>query len=137
MSPKSRIHVNKTAYKVDVTENQSDNIQSRVGAWMFCAAGNDKPSVEISSGTFREMEDQGGYEQGGNISPVVFSIYTDYILHGLKSNGLGCHVGAVFAGALAYADDIILLSPSRSALDDMLDNAAMLSGDLNLKFNNY
>ena len=48
---------------------------------------------------------------------------------------MGCHVGAVFAGALAYADDIILLSPSRSALDVMHDNASMLNADLNLKFN--
>ena len=30
---------------------------------------------------------------------------------------------------------MILLPPSRSALDDKLDNAAMLSADLNLKFN--
>ena len=76
-----------------------------------------------------------GAKQGGNISRVLFSIYADYILHGLKSNGMGCHVGAVFAGALAYADKIILLSPCRSVLNDMLDNAAMLSADFNLKFN--
>ena len=73
-----------------------------------------------------------GVKQGGSISPVLFSIYADYILHGLKSNGLGCYVGAVFAGALAYADKIILLSPCRSVLNDMLDNAAMLSADLNI-----
>ena len=53
-----------------------------------------------------------GVKHGGNISPVLFSIYADYISHGLKSNGMGCHVGAVIAGALAYADDIILLSLS-------------------------
>ena len=65
-------------------------------------------------------------KQGGIISSVSFSISTDYILHGLKSNGMGCHVGAVFAGALAYGDDIVLLSRSRSALHEMLDNVATL-----------
>ena len=31
----------------------------------------------------------------------------------LKLSGFGCYVGNVFAGALAYADDIVLLAPPR------------------------
>ena len=53
----------------------------------------------------------------------------------LRSGGIGCHIGATFTGAIAYADDIILLSPSLSALGDMIESAAKSSTGLHLKFN--
>ena len=34
---------------------------------------------------------------------------------------MGCHIGDLFLGALGYADDVILLSPSRESLQLMLD----------------
>ena len=39
----------------------------------------------------------------------------------LKNNDIGCHVGSHFCGAFGYADDIMLLSPSVSGLQNMLD----------------
>ena len=39
----------------------------------------------------------------------------------LKDNDIGCHVGSKFCGAFAYADDIILLSPSINGLQNMLN----------------
>ena len=53
------------------------------------------------------------------MSPSLFSLYIDKLLLDLKSSGLGCQVGNHFYGASAYADDIILLSPTRSGLQDM------------------
>ena len=76
-----------------------------------------------------------GVKQGGNISPVLFTIYADSVLDNLRDSGLGCYIGHIFAGALAYADDIVLLSPSLSGLTEML-NIAEIEGDaLDLKFN--
>ena len=34
--------------------------------------------------------------------------------------GVGCFIGRIFAGALAYADDIALVAPTASALRKML-----------------
>ena len=34
----------------------------------------------------------------------------------LQETGIGCHMGHRFSGALAYADDITLMSPSRSGM---------------------
>ena len=42
------------------------------------------------------------------------------LTNGVKQGGAGCHMGKVFAGAFAYADDIILLSPSVQALNTLL-----------------
>ena len=34
---------------------------------------------------------------------------------------MGCHISNIFLGALGYADDIILLAPTRHALQVMLN----------------
>ena len=34
----------------------------------------------------------------------------------LSESGVGCYIGRVFVGALAYADDIALLAPTPSAM---------------------
>ena len=63
---------------------------------------------------------QNGVKQGGVLS-LLFAIYTDGLLHMLKETGVGCHMGAHFTGALAYADDLTLVSPSISGLTIMID----------------
>ena len=60
-----------------------------------------------------------GVRQGGVLSPILFSIYLDTLIS-LKNTGVGCFGGGQFAGALAYADDIVLMAPSLSALRLML-----------------
>ena len=62
-----------------------------------------------------------GVRQGAVLSPSLFSLYIDKLLSDLKSSGLGCHIGNYFYGASAYADDIILLSPTRAGLQDMFN----------------
>ena len=59
--------------------------------------------------------------QGAVLSPSLFSLYINKLLVSLESSGLGCNIGNYFYGASAYADDIILLSPTRSGLQDMFD----------------
>ena len=61
-----------------------------------------------------------GVKQGAIISPILFCIYFDNLLIELKSKGIGCHIGQMFIGALAYADDVALLAPTASALRQML-----------------
>ena len=33
---------------------------------------------------------------------------------------VGCHLGGVFCGVVSYADDLLLMAPSRSAMEKML-----------------
>ena len=61
-----------------------------------------------------------GVKQGGVISPTLFCVYMDGLLNELQHSGVGCHMGKVFAEAFAYADDIILLSPSVQAINTLL-----------------
>jgi len=61
-----------------------------------------------------------GTKQGGVSSPVILCLYVDGSFVKLSKAGIGCFVGSNFIGALAYADHIVLLAPTASALRKML-----------------
>jgi hypothetical protein len=55
-------------------------------------------------------------KQGGVLSPVLLCINIDDLLLPLSRSTAGCFIGNNFLGALAYADDIVLIAPTASAL---------------------
>ena len=57
-----------------------------------------------------------GIRQGSILSPCIFAMYIDELLIELRSLGVGRHIGGVFLGAAGFADYVILLAPSRSAM---------------------
>ena len=73
-------------------------------------AGRSSNTFNVSNGT----------RQGSLASPALFAVYLDSLLKQLRQLQLGCHVGGVWMGAASYCDDLILLSPTRSVLQDML-----------------
>ena len=75
-----------------------------------------------------------GTRQGSVLSPTLFSVYLDDLLKQLRMLGLGCHMGGVWVGAAGYADDLILLAPSRSAMKTMLKTCEEFAEVHNLKF---
>ena len=58
-----------------------------------------------------------GVKQVCILSPVLFTVYIDELLITLQSSGLGCYIGNNFMAALGYADDVILITPTVSALN--------------------
>jgi len=84
------------------------------------------------SNTFHLMN---GVEQGGILSPVLFTMYLNILLNQLQSCGLGCYIGQKFMGAFVYADDIILLAPTKQSMLGMLKLANMFSKEYDIKFN--
>ena len=68
----------------------------------------------------------------GVLSPILFAIYLDELLLRLKSSGVGCHWSHHFAGVLAYADDVVLLAPSASALRLLLCTCESFASDCGL-----
>jgi hypothetical protein len=55
-------------------------------------------------------------KQGTVMSPVLFCVYIDELLTSVWKAGVGCYIGGIFVGAFAYADDIVILAPSATAL---------------------
>jgi hypothetical protein len=76
-----------------------------------------------------------GVKQGGVLSPILFGIYMDGLLKRLKNTKVGCYIGDVFAGAIAYADDLILLAPTRAAMGILLDTCSSYAKEFYVKFN--
>ena len=58
--------------------------------------------------------------QGSVASPAFWNIYLDPLFTGLRELGVGCYMAGVYMGVVGYADDLILLAPSRHAAQLML-----------------
>ena len=69
------------------------------------------------------------------MSPLLFSVYVDELLEKLKNKGIGCSIDHIFTGALGYADDIILICPSVTAMNEMLETCEEYAKDHNILFN--
>jgi len=61
--------------------------------------------------------------------------YVGVLLSSLRDNGVGCWFGKLFIGAIAYADDIVLLAPSASAMRVMLSECDRFGCQYSVKFN--
>ena len=76
-----------------------------------------------------------GVKQGGVISPVLFGVYIDELIKRLRHSGYGCYVGPYFFGCIGYADDLVLLSPTKAGLEAMLSICKQYSLDYKVQFN--
>ena len=59
--------------------------------------------------------------QGEQLSPLLYNVYTDDLNHHLQATGVGCYVGGAWVNSLSYADDIVLLAPTVTALQTLLE----------------
>jgi hypothetical protein len=51
---------------------------------------------------------------------VLFHVYVDDLLTALSKAGIGRFISTTFVGALAYADDIVLVAPTATAIRKLL-----------------
>ena len=82
-----------------------------------------------------EFKITNGVKQGGVLLPLLFGIYVDHLIERLRESGLGCTVGPHFAGCVVYADDIVLLSPTITGMEEMLKISLDFSEKFHMKFN--
>ena len=61
-----------------------------------------------------------GVRQGGVLSPYLFAIFIDSVFTRIQSYPFGCTVKWYCMSIFLYADDIVLLAPSISAIQDLL-----------------
>jgi len=76
-----------------------------------------------------------GVKQGGIPSQILFCIYMDELLYNLKVSNVGCYIGYVFLGGLAYTDDVCLLTPNRGSKIIMLKSCEDFNKEYDVVFN--
>ena len=76
-----------------------------------------------------------GVKQGGILSPVLFCIYFDGLIAELCKTNIGCFMGNMFIGILAYADDAVLLAPTPHAMRVMLEVCDAYAEKFSVSFN--
>ena len=64
--------------------------------------------------------------QGGVLSAFLFSLCLDDILTKISAMPVGCRLGINKITAQAYADDIILFSPTAGGLQQLFDRLVIL-----------
>ena len=78
-----------------------------------------------------------GVKQGGVLSARLFCVYIDDIFQLLRRKKSGCWINGNYAGILGYADDLLLLAPSRDALQEMIQNCEEHTRSLNITFSTH
>ena len=95
---------------------------------------NQKCNVKWCGVSSVSFEVKNGVRQGAVTSGIFFAVYIDKLLTILRKSKLGCHIHGIFYGALIYADDIILLSASRTGLQAMVNVCNEFASSRNLTF---
>ena len=76
-----------------------------------------------------------GIRQGGQLFPLLYNAYTDDLNHHLQSTGVGCYVGGAWVNSLSYADDMVLLAPTVTALQTLLEICRAYAGPHDIVYN--
>ena len=76
-----------------------------------------------------------GVKQGGVLSPILFSVYLDPLIKNIQDSRLGCFMGNLCANVFAYADDLIILTPTCSSMRHLIQICERYSNEFMLTFN--
>ena len=76
-----------------------------------------------------------GVRQGGILSPLLFSYYIDETLNSVSDLNVGCSILGHKTSVIAYADDVILLAPTASAVQYMFDELCGMFSKLGMSIN--
>jgi hypothetical protein len=81
-----------------------------------------KTKIKFANGLSKAFTSECVVKQGDILSPSIFNIFMSGIVEELKSgNCYPVHIGEISVNYLLYADDIVLLSESKSGLQNCLN----------------
>lgn len=82
--------------------------------------GNQENCVRWADKLSQRYKVDCGVRQGGLTSPKLFNLYIDDLIVALSSRRIGCRINDVTINNISYADDMVLLSPTVRALNELL-----------------
>ena len=76
-----------------------------------------------------------GISQGGQLFPLLYDIYTYDLNDHLQATGVGCNEGGAWVNSLSYADDMVLIPPTVSVLQTILEVCRVYAGSHDIVYN--
>ena len=76
-----------------------------------------------------------GVRQGGILSAFLFCVYLDDIIGSMKKCIYGCKLGINLINCIAYADDVVLMAPTATGLQHLLNHVGDKLIEANLVIN--
>lgn len=98
----------------------SDGVHSGIVMLLAFWYSNQSINVRWQNVVSNHFNVSNGTKQGGLLSPTLFNRYINDLLIAVCNSRIGCNIGGVFTNTFAYADDIILLTPSWHAMQSLL-----------------
>ena len=95
---------------------------------------NQTADVRWKNSYSHEFTMRNGVRQGAVLSPTLFCFYMNDLFSLLRESGAGCCIDDYYAGVFGYADDLLLLSPSRDGLQKMLNIAQDYANEHKIAF---
>ena len=92
-------------------------------------------TVKWNNVSSRAFDIPTGTKQGGILSPDFFALYMHDLIQILRSSGFGCNMIEICIACIFFADDVVLLSPSRFGLQKLLNICVMYCRKFCLDFN--
>ncbi len=78
---------------------------------------------------------QNGIRKCGIISPLLYTVYADELIHRLELEGIGCHIDLKYYGAICYADAMQILCPSLCGHQSMINICAEYGIEYDITYN--
>ena len=101
----------------------------------FSASCNQFVKVRYGNSFSDEWKLCNGVRQGGILSALFFNIYIDSLITRIANSNIGCKLGIIRSNVIAYADDVVLLAPTPTSLQLIIDIAFSDTNELDLTLN--
>jgi hypothetical protein len=76
-----------------------------------------------------------GVRQGGVLSPILFAVFIDDIVYRTAESNIGCFLSSMFINVILYADDIVLIAPTVTGLQRLVNVCELEFVKLDMRIN--
>ena len=91
-----------------------------------------KANVRWAGNQSKYFNVSNGVKQGAVLSAILYCFYADDLFQRFRKEKPGCWIQRKFTGAVGYADDNLVMSPTLTGLQKMMDICEEFSQEHNL-----